>query len=127
MPELKGVSVEGFTSIDMDYNTIPYLIKQREKQRQLKLQARKDGETNNKNSKRKATTDQAWSRNKDRVLKRAKRNARKEFQRKQKHKFDENDLDELADEARLVKRLKTGKMTDKDFDDVFIGHEESTQ
>lgn len=126
MPELKDVTVQGFSPVVMDYDKIPYQTKIREKQRQLKLQAQKDGNTKQKNNKRKASNEQSWSKNKERALKRAKRKARRDFQRKQKHKFDDNELDELADEARLVKKLKTGKITKSEFDDIFIGTEESS-
>ncbi|KAK3743382.1 hypothetical protein QZH41_002130 [Actinostola sp. cb2023] len=125
MPELKGVIIQGFTALDMDYDRIPYEAKIREKQRQVRLQAQKDPKS--KHNRKRTSENNDWSKNKDRATNRAKRKARKEFQRKQKHKFDENELDELADEARLVKKLKTGKITDKEFDNVFIGSDESTK
>ncbi|XP_031555009.1 ATP-dependent RNA helicase DDX55-like [Actinia tenebrosa] len=127
MPELKDVSIEGFTATDIDFDQIPYLEKIRERQRQTKLESLKDGDPKTKqNRKRKLGNESSWSKNKERSIRRAKRKARQEFKKKQKHKFDENDLDELAAEARLVKKLKTGKISKEDFNDQFIGSEEKT-
>lgn len=128
MPELKDVTIQGFTATEIDFDKIPYQEKIREQQRQTKLESQKDGDPKTKqNRKRKIGNEStSWSKRKDRSIKRAKRKARQEFKRKQKHQFDENDLDELAAEVRLVKKLKTGKISKEEFDDQFVGSEEKT-
>ncbi|EDO25820.1 predicted protein [Nematostella vectensis] len=125
MPELRGVTIDSFTPHDIDYDKIRYQEKAREKQRQKRIQAlvESGGEGVAKKKRKKETV--AWSRNKERQIKREKRRARREFQRKQKHKFDQNDLDELASEARLVKKLKQGKISSEQFNEEFVGDDSS--
>ena len=51
-----------------------------------------------------------WSKQKDKKARKLKRREIKEMKRKRKHVFDDNDLDDLAKDARLLKKLKKGKV-----------------
>ena len=53
---------------------------------------------------------ESWSKHKDKKQRRQKRREIKEFRRKRKQEVDESDLDELAEDARLVKKLRKGKV-----------------
>ena len=129
MPELKDKTVD-FESVDVDVEKICYKDKNREKQRKRKLQEQQDSsqdsshQTNTK--KKKFGRDSVpWSKNKERKAKREKRKARREFLKKQRHKqsFDEEELEDLAREASLVKKLKSGKISKEEFESR-LGNEE---
>jgi ATP-dependent RNA helicase DDX55/SPB4 len=66
-----------------------------------------------------------WSNKLDLKARREKRQARKAFQgeeRKRKADDDNDDLDELANDARLLKKLKRGHITQAQFDDQTASH-----
>ena len=122
MPELKDKTVE-FEPVDVDVEKICYKDKNREKQRKRKLQEQQDskqGTTPQANTKRKKLGRDSvpWSKNKERKVKREKRKARREFLKKQRQKqrLDEDELEDLAREARLVKKLKSGKISKEEFE-----------
>lgn len=129
MPELKDKTVD-FEPVDVDVEKIFYKDKNREKQRKRKLQEQQetsqDGSHQTNPKKKKPGRDSVpWSKNKERKAKREKRKARREFLKKQRHKqsFDEDELEDLAREARLVKKLKSGKISKEEFDSQ-LGNEE---
>jgi len=122
MPELKDKTVE-FEPVEVDVEKICYKNKNREKQRKRKLQEQQDskqGITPQANTKRKKLGRDSvpWSKNKERKVKREKRKARREFLKKQRQKqrLDEDELEDLAREARLVKKLKSGKISKEEFE-----------
>ncbi|CAH3024194.1 unnamed protein product [Porites evermanni] len=122
MPELKDKTVE-FEPVDVDVERICYKDKNREKQRKRKLQEQQDckqSTTPQANTKRKKPGRDSvpWSKNKERKVKREKRKARREFLKKQRQKqrLDEDELEDLAREARLVKKLKSGKISKEEFE-----------
>ena len=130
MPELKDRTVD-FEPVDVDVEKICYKDKNREKQRKRKLQEQPDSSqdtTHQMNAKKKKSGPRdsvPWSKNKERKVKREKRKARREFLKKQRHKqsFDKEELEDLAREARLVKKLKSGKISKEDFESQ-LGNED---
>lgn len=128
MPELKDKTVE-FDEVDIDVEKLVYKDKNREKQRKRKIQEQQESGENISQTRAKqkkfGRVSVPWSKNKERKEKREKRKARREFLRKQRHKhlFDEDELVDLAREANLVKKLKSGKLSKEEFDSR-IGNEE---
>ncbi|XP_077867708.1 ATP-dependent RNA helicase DDX55-like [Saccoglossus kowalevskii] len=98
MPELKGKNVSGFQSVDMDYNLLKYQ-KQRENKRKMMEQS------------------VPWSKQKEKKKKKQERKLKKE--RKRKHQFDDEDLNDLSKDIRLMKKLKSGKISKEQFDEQF--------
>lgn len=114
MPELKGVTITDFVPVRMDYNTIPYQDKQKEKSRLQKLSAYK--ETGSwPGMKQHKPKQEAWSQQKERKAKKKKKNEKK----RKAHEFTQEDLDDLEEDFRMVKKLKKGKIKNKDFDKYF--------
>ena len=126
MPELKGQEIVNFSAVEIDPSSIPYRDKAREKQRQAKLlQEKKDTGSGfrprNRNPK---TVNCSWSKKKEKVKKKEvqkKRNCVKETKSNNRLKrkidrLDESEIDELAKEARLVKKLKSGKISRAEFE-----------
>ncbi|XP_071789913.1 ATP-dependent RNA helicase DDX55-like [Asterias amurensis] len=112
MPELRGKNFPDFETIVVDYSTIPYREKAREKQRQTNLK-RSDEKSKKKHHKKKVLP---WSKQSEQKEKRQDRKQRKENAKRKKRQLEEEDLDELIQDARLVKKLRTGKITDAEFD-----------
>ncbi|KAJ9576529.1 hypothetical protein L9F63_025575 [Diploptera punctata] len=134
MPELKGKDVSDFEETKIDFNSIPYKDLQREKIRQEKL--KKYQETgvwpkSQQNSKRNVSKQtESWSISKqkklDKKTKREKRKIKKEQQNaagikktKRKRNFSQEDIDELAKDIALIKKLKKKKITQEEFDEKF--------
>ena len=119
MPELKKMSSDSFTPSDIDIDSIPYLDKQREKQRQLKLkQGKQEGATNTPSNRTdRFKNDQSWSKSKEKKIKKEKRKARKENlkRKREETEFDEDDLYELSREVNLMKKLRRGKISKEQF------------
>lgn len=124
MPELKGRDLKNFSAVDIDTASIPYKDKAREKQRQLNLQERNEAEQcfKPRNRERKAVNT-SWSKKKQRTKKKEmkkKRNSVKEIKvnrlKRKMEKLNEDEMDDLAKEARLVKRLKSRKISQAEFE-----------
>ncbi|XP_072908111.1 ATP-dependent RNA helicase DDX55 [Hemitrygon akajei] len=109
MPELRGKRLPGFIPEDVDTNSIRYKDKNRERQRQKLLaeQAKEQMET-----KRKFVKNKPWSKQK---LKRDKKR-KQAVKRKGSDRDDEEDIDELLNDTRLLKKLKKGKISEEDFE-----------
>ena len=105
MPELRNKRVlpSGFTPLHRDYSTIRYKDKAREKQRQKLI---KEG-----GSKQKEKVRKPANRNPIR-----KKKVNKKKTKQMAHKFSAEELDELAREARLLKKFKIGKISRKEFE-----------
>ncbi|XP_045583358.1 ATP-dependent RNA helicase DDX55 [Procambarus clarkii] len=115
MPELKGVNVTDFVPVKMNYNTIAYKDKQKEKSRQQKLSIyRETGQW--PGMKPYTPKPEPWSQKKDKMEKKKKRHEKK---LKRGHQFTQEDLDDLEEDFRMVKKLKRGKVKTKDFDKHF--------
>lgn len=135
MPELKDKKDIIFTEEDLDWDTFKYADKSREKKRLKELEEyRKSLPVAPKAGKPKA---KAWSeqvdakeRKADRKLKKErkreflKRQREQEKQPKQPQEDDdddEDDWDELAQEERMAKKLKRGKINQMEFDETVFG------
>ncbi|XP_064603082.1 ATP-dependent RNA helicase DDX55-like [Liolophura sinensis] len=114
MPELKGKTISDFTPVDININSIPYKDKSVAVQR--KLQAAKP-----KKEKVKHMKSKPWSKQLEKKERKKKRKEKKALAQKRKLEMTENDLDELEKDARLVKKFKSGKITEKQFDEEFVG------
>ncbi|CAH3109895.1 unnamed protein product [Pocillopora meandrina] len=129
MPELKDKSVD-FEPVDVDVDKLYYKDKNREKQRKRMLQESSENGFYPTDSRKKKFRKETvpWSKNKERKVKREKRKARREFfkTQRQKHQFDEDELEDLARDARLVKKLKAGKISKKEVDTQLGNDEEIT-
>lgn len=129
MPELKGRTVESFSPTDIEVDNIPYQDKGREKQRKKRLQEQQEGSIATLTGKKRRFRKESvpWSKSKERDVKREKRKARREYlrqQRKQKHTFNDDELEELAQDARLVKKMKRRKISKEDFQAHFMENAE---
>jgi len=121
MPELKDKDVSSFIGPEIDINTLAYANKQHELHRIEKLTKYQDTGIwpNNYKCKRKQT--ESWSESKKRKLeKQEKRNKRKEKKKlkqefsttskKKKKRINEEDIEELAKDIALMKKLKKNKV-----------------
>jgi ATP-dependent RNA helicase DDX55/SPB4 len=121
MPELRRRETVHFDPIEVDPIDIPYKDKIREKRRQLKLSEEKEKTPQIRKPKRKTEND-AWSKNKEKLKKKeAKKKLNKENDIKRNkrklNRLDEAEIDELVEEARLVKKLKSGKISKVEFEE----------
>ncbi|XP_065828153.1 ATP-dependent RNA helicase DDX55-like [Oscarella lobularis] len=124
MPELKGRAIEGFVEADLDVEAIPFKDKIREKQRIEKKRKRDEDEEGAivKGKRRKVTSGTTpWSEKKKRKAARAKRIEKKETKQVKKaghHVFGDKELADLSKEARLLKKLKSKKITQEQFENL---------
>ncbi|KAL6051400.1 ATP-dependent RNA helicase ddx55 [Balamuthia mandrillaris] len=130
MPELKRCSktqLESFQPAEIDEDLVPYLDKQREKQRQAQL-AKKQKKNKEEQQKRKEKKDSnSWSKQKEHHDKKQKRkmSKRKRQQRMEEEedneeerlREEERDLKELMEEERLAKKLKRKKISKEDYEE----------
>ncbi|XP_062578268.1 ATP-dependent RNA helicase DDX55-like [Saccostrea cucullata] len=118
MPELKGKDVSNFIPVEADFNCIAYKDKNREKQRQLKLQS----EESKPSKFRRPPRSQAWSKQKERKDRKKKRREQKEKSRKRKAEDmedEEEEEEDFQDDVKLMKKLKKGKISKEEFDCQF--------
>merc|ERR1719367_1859648 len=112
MPELKRVKISGFVGDNsIDFNEIKYKDKQKEISRQKKLEVFR--ETGNwPGMKQKPAVSKAWSHKQAAKDKRLDRKRKKELKQKSGEADnidDKNDVDDLEDDFRLLKKMKKGK------------------
>ncbi|XP_075710662.1 ATP-dependent RNA helicase DDX55 [Rhinoderma darwinii] len=112
MPELRGKDFSDFVSTTIDTDSISYKDKNREKQRKkmlLEKKQKQEGEVRKHFAKNKA-----WSKQK------VKKEKKKKMALKRKHKegsdIDDEDVNELLRDTRLLKKLKKGKITEEEFE-----------
>lgn len=134
MPELKGKNISDFEELEIDFNSIPYIDCQREQVRQERLKIYKEtgvwpkSQQTNKRPAQKQT--EPWSRSKqhkmERKNKRDRRKLKKQQQqnsgvrkRKRKRSLCQEDIDELAKDIALIKKLKRKKISQEEFDKQF--------
>ncbi|XP_068679479.1 ATP-dependent RNA helicase DDX55-like [Montipora foliosa] len=131
MPELKEKIVD-FQPVDIDVEKINYKDKNREKERKRKLQEQQDsfGDISQKTSDQQRRKKMkrgfiASSKNTERKDRKEKLKAQRGFPKKkrQQYYFDQSELEDLAREANLVKKLKAGKISKEEFESR-IGNEE---
>ncbi|KAH8232291.1 hypothetical protein KR032_003754 [Drosophila birchii] len=134
MPELKNYAGDGYVApgFEVDVNKLTYKNVQKEQVRQIKQQ--KYEETGSwpglkKHQKRTESWDQTKKAKLDakskKELRKAKKKRKKEAEaeaggsgqgKRKKQQFSQEDLDELASDIRLFKRLKKNKITEEDYD-----------
>ncbi|XP_061589964.1 ATP-dependent RNA helicase DDX55 [Cololabis saira] len=111
MPELRGKTFAEFTETTLDTDTIRYKDKHREKQRQKMLAELRERDPT---PRRRFVKNKAWSKQKTR------KDRRKKAAAKRKHNegsdVDDEDMKELLNDTRLLKKLKKGHITEEDFE-----------
>ncbi|ERE76025.1 ATP-dependent RNA helicase DDX55 [Cricetulus griseus] len=113
MPELRGKQFPDFVPMDIDTDTIPFKDKIREKQRQKLLEQKRKERTENE-GRRKFIKNKAWSKQKAKKEKRKKMNAKRK--RDEDSDVDDEDMEELLNDTRLLKKFKKGRITEKEFE-----------
>ncbi|KAM6241775.1 ATP-dependent RNA helicase DDX55 isoform 2-T2 [Spheniscus humboldti] len=118
MPELRGKCFPDFTPVTVNTDSISFKDKNREKQRQKQLeQQRKERQENG--GKKKFIKNKAWSKQK------AKREKKKKITAKRKREegsdIEDEDMEELLNDTRLLKRLKKGKISEEEFEKRLTG------
>ncbi|XP_056146545.1 ATP-dependent RNA helicase DDX55 [Lampris incognitus] len=113
MPEIRGKTFPEFARTTVDTDTIRYKDKNRERQRQKKLaELREKGRT--QPPRKNFAKNKAWSKQK------SKKERRKKLAAKRKRDEDsgvyEEDMTELLNDTRLLKKLKKGQISEDDFD-----------
>ncbi|XP_022209763.2 probable ATP-dependent RNA helicase DDX55 homolog [Drosophila obscura] len=133
MPELKNYNGHGFIgpSSEVDLTKLSYKNAQKEQVRQQKLQTyEQTGSWPGQKLHKKRT--ESWDQTKKakldvkakKELRKAKKQRKREAelaegvpgQRKRKQQFSQEDLDELASDIRLFKRLKKNKISEEEYD-----------
>ena len=119
MPELKKVKITGFVGDkSIDFNDIKYKDKQKETSRQKKLETYR--ETGNwPGLKPKPIISKAWSDKANAKDKRLSRKRKKELKAKSQEtptnttesKETENDIDDIEDDFKVLKKMKRGKVS----------------
>lgn len=120
MPELKGKSFPNFQEEAVDTDTIRFKDKNREKQRQKKIAEQKEKPEMNRKS---FTKNKSWSKQKNKKERRKKNAAKRK--RQEGSDIEDEDMDELLNDTRLLKKLKKGKISAEDFDNQMTGQRDS--
>ncbi|KAI8441861.1 hypothetical protein MSG28_005545 [Choristoneura fumiferana] len=129
MPEIKQEHKDQFVGPreEIDFNSIPYKDKQKETSRLQKLEEyRKSGVWPTKKRKKMAQS-QPWEQAKqNKVEKKQRKKKRKEVKQegkrgKKRRAVTQEELDELAADVALMKKLKKRKITKEQFDEQFDG------
>eukprot|EP00040_Diaphanoeca_grandis_P021101 m.112363 g.112363 ORF g.112363 m.112363 type:complete len:787 (+) comp28189_c0_seq2:200-2560(+) len=126
MPEIRGdVASVAFEPAKIDYTKIPYANKAREEHRLEQLALEKPKKIAPKKDGQGKPESIAWSKKKDQKLKsetrKEKRRAKKDWTKAQAAALEEEveddgwDADELAAEARLFKKFKSGKISKAEY------------
>ncbi|MCJ8742340.1 hypothetical protein PDJAM_G00080980 [Pangasius djambal] len=113
MPELRGKTFPAFEEIT-DTDSIRFKDKNREKQRQKSLQEQKEKEKQAPFQKKNFIKNKAWSKQKSKKDKKRKMAAKRKMN--EGSDVDDEDIDELLSDTRLLKKLKKGKISEEDFD-----------
>lgn len=113
MPELRGKQFPDFVPVDIDTDTIPFKDKIREKQRQ-KLLEQKRKERTESEGRRKFIKNKAWSKQKAKKERKKKMNAKRK--KDEGSDIDDEDMEELLNDTRLLKKFKKGKITEEEFE-----------
>ncbi|XP_052611412.1 ATP-dependent RNA helicase DDX55 isoform X2 [Peromyscus californicus insignis] len=113
MPELRGKQFPDFVPTDIDTDTIPFKDKIREKQRQKLLEQKRKERTENE-GRRKFIKNKAWSKQKAKKERKKKMNAKRK--KDEGSDIDDEDMEELLNDTRLLKKFKKGKITEEEFE-----------
>ncbi|XP_048820335.1 ATP-dependent RNA helicase DDX55 isoform X2 [Lagopus muta] len=118
MPELRGKCFPDFTPVTVNTDSIPFKDKNREKQRQKQLeQQRKEREESG--GKKKFIKNKSWSKQKAKREKKRKITAKRK--REEGSDMEDEDMEELLNDTRLLKRLKKGKISEEEFEKRLTG------
>ncbi|XP_038655398.1 ATP-dependent RNA helicase DDX55 [Scyliorhinus canicula] len=120
MPELRGKSFPGFVPENIDTNSIRYKDKNREKQRKKMLAEQQERQQNE--GKRKFVKNKPWSKQKTKRDKRKKQADKR--RRDEGSDMEEENIDELLNDTRLLKKLKRGKINEEEFEKQLMGTSE---
>ncbi|XP_066925871.1 ATP-dependent RNA helicase DDX55-like [Clytia hemisphaerica] len=123
MPELKEKDLNGFETVDVDTTLIKYQDKVREKARLERVEKETEAAKEKAIEKAKFKASQqtrksdSWSRQKEKKMKKNERKEKQTLKRKLKDDGDDDvdDVDDLMKEGRLLKKLKKGKITEKQY------------
>ncbi|XP_028342140.1 ATP-dependent RNA helicase DDX55 isoform X1 [Physeter macrocephalus] len=113
MPELRGKQFPDFVPVDVSTDTIPFKDKIREKQRQKLLEQQRKEKTENE-GRRKFIKNKAWSKQKAKKEKKKKLNEKRK--REEGSDIEDEDMEELLNDTRLLKKFKKGKITEEEFE-----------
>ncbi|KAL6096484.1 ddx55 [Pungitius sinensis] len=111
MPELKGKTFPGFDRTALDTDTIRYKDKNREKLRQKMLAELKERPPLPKRS---FIKNKSWSKQKTKTERRKKRSAKRKHE--EGSDVEDEDMKELLNDTRILKKLKKGKISEEDFE-----------
>lgn len=114
MPELRGKQFPEFVPVDIDTDTIAFKDKVREKQRQKLLEQKRKERAENNEGRRKFTKNKAWSKQKAKKERKKKMNEKRK--REEGSDVGDEDMEELLNDTRLLKKLKRGKITEEEFE-----------
>jgi ATP-dependent RNA helicase DDX55/SPB4 len=116
MPELKGKDLSSFKEDEVNLNEVGYLDKEKEAKRKDKLKQWKETGENPFLKKKKK---EKWSESK--ASKEQKKVKKEERKQKKKRKLpSEEEIKELSDDIKLLKKLKKGKIEESEFDKAFM-------
>ncbi|XP_059974248.1 ATP-dependent RNA helicase DDX55 isoform X2 [Mesoplodon densirostris] len=113
MPELRGKQFPDFVPVDVSTDTIPFKDKIREKQRQKLLEQQRKEKTENE-GRRKFIKNKAWSKQKAKKEKKKKLNEKRK--REEGSDIEDEDMEELLNDTRLLKKFRKGKITEEEFE-----------
>uniref|UniRef100_A0A8D2DAL7 ATP-dependent RNA helicase n=1 Tax=Sciurus vulgaris TaxID=55149 RepID=A0A8D2DAL7_SCIVU len=113
MPELRGKQFPDFMPVDVNTDTIPFKDKAREKQRQKLLEQQRKEKTENE-GRRKFIKNKAWSKQKAKKERKKKMNEKRK--REEGSDIEDEDMEELLNDTRLLKKFKKGKITEEEFE-----------
>ncbi|XP_057600342.1 ATP-dependent RNA helicase DDX55 isoform X3 [Hippopotamus amphibius kiboko] len=117
MPELRGKQFPDFMPVDVNTDTIPFKDKIREKQRQKLLEQKRKEKTENEGRK-KFIKNKAWSKQKAKKEKKKKLNEKRK--REEGSDIKDEDMEELLNDTRLLKKFKKGKITEEEFEKALL-------
>ncbi|XP_057347180.1 ATP-dependent RNA helicase DDX55 isoform X4 [Manis pentadactyla] len=117
MPELRGKQFPDFVPVDVNTDTIPFKDKIREKQRQKLLDQQRKEKIDNE-GRRKFIKNKAWSKQKAKKEKKKKMNEKRK--REEGSDIEDEDMEELLNDTRLLKKFKKGKITEEEFEKGFL-------
>jgi len=127
MPELKGADLTAFKEeVDVNLNEVGYRDAGKEERRQEKLKLWKEtGENPFLKKKKTERWSEAKGKKEDKKAKKEERKEKKIAQKqKRKAAMSEEDMKDLADDIRLMKKFKKGKIDDDDFEEAFCKEDE---
>ncbi|XP_032459176.1 ATP-dependent RNA helicase DDX55 isoform X2 [Phocoena sinus] len=113
MPELRGKQFPDFLPVDVSTDSIPFKDKIREKQRQKLLEQQRKEKTENE-GRRKFIKNKAWSKQKAKKEKKKKRSEKRK--REEGSDIEDEDMEELLNDTRLLKKFKKGKITEEELE-----------